>query len=73
MCQDRYGNSSRAEREGKLFGLKKTLEIVSKTTLFYAATQRRSSLCLVFFNLTSQLKRTDVIAFCMQLGNSDDR
>ena len=24
-------------------------------------------------NLMSQLKRTDVVAFCMQLGNSEDR
>ena len=32
-----------------------------------------SSIVLGFFNLTLQLRRTDVTAFCMQFKNSEDR
>ena len=37
------------------------------------ATLANNSMGLFFFNPMSQLKHTDVIGFCMQLGNSEDR
>ena len=38
-----------------------------------AALKALSSIGLGFLNPTSQIKCTDVIAFCMQLRNSGDR
>ena len=44
-----------------------------KLTYKVAALKALSSIGLGFLNPTSQIKCTDVIAFCMQLRNSGDR